>query len=131
MRKTLERSLCWGQGVYYLLTGLWPIISVESFQQVTGRKTDHLVTGRDADHWLLNSVSALIVANAVVFLAAAWRGRISIDVRNLAVATAVALTSIDVIYVYRRAIFPIYLADAFVEIVLILGWLFLWSHMTE
>lgn len=117
--------------MYYLLTGLWPIISVESFQQVTGRKTDHLVTGRDADHWLLNSVSALIVANAVVFLAAAWRGRISIDVRNLAVATAVALTSIDVIYVYRRAIFPIYLADAFVEIVLILGWLFLWSHMTE
>lgn len=117
--------------MYYLLTGLWPIISVESFQRVTGRKTDHLVTGRDADHWLLNSVSALIVANAVVFLAAAWRGRISIDVRNLAVATAVALTSIDVIYVYRRAIFPIYLADAFVEIVLILGWLFLWSHMTE
>jgi len=42
--------LCLIQGVYYLLTGLWPLVSIETFQMVTGPKTDHLVTGRESDY---------------------------------------------------------------------------------
>jgi hypothetical protein len=37
--------LLWAQGLYYLATGVWPLVSIETFQRVTGRKTDHLVTG--------------------------------------------------------------------------------------
>jgi hypothetical protein len=36
---------------------------------------------------------------------------------------ALALTSIDVIYVSRGVIAPIYLVDAAIEVVLILGWI--------
>jgi hypothetical protein len=41
----------------------------------------------------------------------------------LAIAAAVGLTAIDVIYVWRGAIAPFYLVDAAVEVVLILAWL--------
>lgn len=115
--------LCWFQGVYFLLTGIWPLISIQTFQMVTGRKTDHLVTGNESDHWLVNTVGVLVTVNAIVFLAAAWRGRISIDVAILAVGSALGLTLIDTVYVLRSTISPVYLIDAAIEMFLIVGWL--------
>ena len=49
---SLHTWTCWIQGLYFAMTGLWPLINIETFQMVTGRKTDHLVTGFEADHWL-------------------------------------------------------------------------------
>jgi hypothetical protein len=89
--------MCWIQGVYFAVTGLWPLISIESFQMVTGQKTDHLVTGDEADHWLVNTVGALVTANAVVFLAAAWNRRKTFDVAILGISTGIALAAIDVV----------------------------------
>jgi hypothetical protein len=40
----------------------------------------------------------------------------------LAVGSALGLTAIDVVYVARDVIPPIYLADAAVEVVLVAGW---------
>jgi hypothetical protein len=112
----------WIQGVYYALTGLWPLFSIETFQVVTGRKTDHLVTGDEADHWLVKTVGALITAIAVVFLAAAWNRRSAIDVAILGITSAVALAAIDVVFVNRGTISPIYLVDAGAEAALIALW---------
>src|SRR4051794_17610666 len=53
---TLFTALLWLQGLYYLVTGVWPLVSIETFQTVTGWKTDHLVTGRESDHWLVMTV---------------------------------------------------------------------------
>ena len=39
--------LCWVQGAYFLVTGVWPLVSIRSFQAVTGKKTDHLATGSE------------------------------------------------------------------------------------
>jgi len=110
--------------LYYFVTGVWPLLSIETFQMVTGRKTDHLVTGREADHWLVMTVAVLIVAIAVPLLLAAWRRREPVEIAVLAMASAVALTSIDVVYVVRGTIAPVYLLDAAVELVLIAGWAF-------
>src|SRR4051794_20382955 len=107
---------CWIQGFYFALTGIWPLISIETFQMITGRKTDHLVTGSEADHWLVNTVGALVTANAVVFLTAAWSRRRSIDVATLGIATAVVLGAIDTIYVVRGTISAVYLVDAAAEV---------------
>jgi len=120
--RSLPFVLLWIQGTYFLATGLWPIINVESFQQVTGRKTDDLSTASEKDHWLVITVGVLVVAVALSLLAAAWRRRASPEVIVLAMATAIGLTGIDVIYVSRGAIPPIYLADAAAEIVLLAGW---------
>jgi hypothetical protein len=120
----LALGLCWAQGLYFFATGVWPLLSVKTFQMVTGRKTDHLVAEppSEADHWMLNTISALIIAISVVILAAAWRRRVSIDVALLGVLSAAVLTIIDVVYVARGTIRPIYLADAAAEVVIILIW---------
>lgn len=120
---SLFTALLWIQGLYYLITGLWPLISIETFQLVTGPKTDHLVTGRESDHWLVMTVAVLIVSIAVSLLAAAWTRRQSPEIALLALSSATSLTIIDVVYVTRQVIAPIYLVDAAAEVVL----LFLWS----
>jgi hypothetical protein len=116
--------LLWVQGAYYLLTGVWPLVSIETFQMVTGPKTDHLQSPNptEADHWLVMTVGVLITAVAVSLLTAAWRRSASAEVAALAVSAAAGLTAIDVIYVYRQVIAPIYLVDAGLEVVLIAAW---------
>lgn len=123
MLKRAALMLLWLQAVYYGLTGIWPLISVETFQLVTGEKTDHLVTGDENDHWLVMTVGTLITAIAISLLIAAWRRNLAAETVALAVSTAVGLTAIDIIYGSRRVLFPIYLPDAAVECLLILGWL--------
>jgi hypothetical protein len=116
--------LCWGQGLYFFATGAWPILSVRTFQLVTGKKSDHLIAEppTEADHWMLFTIGGLIIAISIVILAAAWRRRASTDTALLGIASAIALTIIDVMYVARGTIWPIYLADAAVEVVIIAAW---------
>jgi hypothetical protein len=121
---SLPLALTWVQGAYYLVTGVWPLFSIRTFQLVTGPKTDHLPTGREADHWLVMTVGLLVTAIAVTLLAAAWRRTASLEIAILAIGSAVGLTLIDVIYVARQVIGQIYLVDAALEIPLIVGWLF-------
>lgn len=128
---SLFTGLLWVQGLYYLVTGLWPLISIETFQMVTGRKTDHLVTGRESDHWLVMTVAVLIVAVAITLLLSAFRRRQPMEVAVLALTSAIGLTAIDVIYVSRGTIAPIYLADAVLEVILIALWILVLSRQSR
>jgi hypothetical protein len=120
---SLAHTLLWLQGLYYLLTGLWPLVSMRTFEMVTGVKTDNLPTGREADHWLVITVGVLVTVVAVTLLTAAWRRAMHMELAVLAVACALGLTAIDVIYVARHVIPPVYLLDAAIEVPLIGGWL--------
>jgi hypothetical protein len=119
----LYRSICWIQGTYFLLTGVWPLVSIETFQFVTGRKTDHLVTGREADHWLVNTVAVLVIAIGIPLLFSAWRGRFSMEILILGIAAAVGLIGIDVVYVARGTISAVYMIDAVLEAAIVIAWL--------
>jgi hypothetical protein len=119
---TLATLLLWIQGSYFFLTGVWPLVSIETFIAVTGPKTDHLITGRIGDHWLVMTVGVLITAAAIPMLVAAWRRTDAIEVAILAIGSSVGLTAIDVIYVLRGPIGPVYLVDAAAEVVLIAAW---------
>jgi hypothetical protein len=128
-RKSLHNWICWAQGIYFLLTGLWPLVSIRTFQLVTGKKTDHLVTGSEADHWLVNTVGALVIAIAIVFLSAAWSRRENVDVAFLGISAAIALIAIDVVYVARGAISSVYLVDALLELSFVMLWVVvLWKR---
>ena len=116
--------LCWVQGLYYLVTGVWPLVSIRTFQMVTGPKTDHLPTGQEADHWLVMTAGVLITSIALAILTAAWRRSHSAETAVLAIGAAIGLTAIDVIYVAREVILPVYLVDAAAEIILIAAWVF-------
>jgi energy-converting hydrogenase Eha subunit E len=107
----ISRPLVLGtQGAYYLLTGLWPLVHMASFEAVTGPKTDD---------WLVRMVGLLAatIGAALVTAARQWRGTLETIV--LAVGSAMAFTAVDVWYVLQGQISRIYLADATVEIGLV------------
>ena len=69
------------------------------------------------------TVGVLVIAIGVVLLCAARSGRTTPEVALLGAGSAAALAGIDVVFVARGVIAPVYLADAAAEGLLILGWL--------
>ena len=100
------------QGIYYVTSGLWPILHMRSFEAVTGPKRDK---------WLVKTVGALITAIGSTLLFSAAREPESETARNLGISTALALIAIDSIYSIRGTIPKIYLMDAAVEAALMAG----------
>lgn len=121
---TAYTALCWTQGAYYALLGVWPLVNIDTFLIVTGKKGkyDNLGTGLKADHWLVYTVGLLIVAVSIPLLIAAARKTRSAEVAALGIASAGALMAIDIIYTQRRVIEPIYLLDAAIELTFLLIW---------
>jgi hypothetical protein len=68
------------------------------------------------------TVGVLVAAVGLTLLVAAWRRSRPPEVAVLALSSAAGLTAIDVIYVARGVLLPVYLADAAAEVVLIVAW---------
>ena len=102
----LATALLWVQGIYFLITGVWRPVSIRTFQWVT-----------------VMTVGVLVTSIAVTLLTAGVGRRLPLELIVLAVGSALALTGIDVVYVIRGVIAPIYLVDAGIEVVLIAGWM--------
>ena len=49
------------QAIFYIVTGVWPFVSIRSFEAVTGPKVDR---------WLVKTVGALVAAGSAAALAA-------------------------------------------------------------
>ena len=101
------------QGWYYVVTGAWPLLSMPSFELVTGRKRDR---------WLVRTVALLLGVIGSSLLLADREGRVTPEVRTLGIGTAASLGVIDVVYVLRGTIRPVYLLDALVEAAFIAMW---------
>jgi hypothetical protein len=113
MNESLADWLALLQGAYFLLTGVWPLVSIKTFQMATGPKTDL---------WLVKTVGLLVGVVGAVLLWAGWTSDVTWHAVAIAVGSSLALTAIDVWYVARRVIAPIYLADAVAELILVAGW---------
>jgi hypothetical protein len=109
---SLRRYAIVAQGLYYVATGVWPLVHLPSFEAVTGHKTDD---------WLVHMVGVLAAAVGVALLAGARRAAVSAETVILACAAAVAFAGIDVFYTQNNTISQIYLADAAVQGVLVLA----------
>lgn len=114
--------LPWFQGLYYFISGVWPLLSITTFQIVTGPKVDI---------WLVKTVGSLLMVTGLVLVIVAIRRRVSLEIVVLAIGNAFALTVIELIYWSNGTISAIYLLDAVVEVLLIIGWLLLWRRMTR
>lgn len=102
------------QGIYFLVFGIWPIIHMNSFLRITGPKIDL---------WLVKTVGMLLVVIGAVLVFAYYQAEINSAIVFLAIGSALSLAVVELIYVAKRVIFPIYLADAVVELALITWWL--------
>jgi len=113
MGTTARRALATAQGFFYVITGVWPLLHMASFERVTGPKVDR---------WLVKTVGALITAIGAALLVGARKGEVAPELRLLAAGSAAGLAAVDVVYVARKRISPIYLLDAAAELGLIVGW---------
>jgi hypothetical protein len=113
-QSSLRQYLSVGQGAYFLATGVWSLVSIETFQMVTGPKRDI---------WLVKTVGAIVGVIGGVLILAGARKRITPEVTLLAAGSAAALTAIDVVYVAKRRISPVYLLDAVAELLFIGAWI--------
>jgi hypothetical protein len=106
------------QGAYYVATGVWPIVSMRSFEAVTGPKRDD---------WLVKTVGALVtvIGSSVALWSAArcQAGDKPIrQARTLGLAAALVLAAIDTVYAVKERISKIYLLDAIAEITVAFAW---------
>jgi hypothetical protein len=121
-RKSVERNpatnrrktLACAHGTYNVLSGLWPIVHLRSFQRVFGPK---------ADEWLVHTVAGLLVVIGCSQLRAADSAEGQDIARRLGIGTSATLLAIDLIYVPKGRISKMYLLDAVVEVAWIAAWL--------
>lgn len=102
--RSLIRLVTYGQGIYYLITGIWPMLHMESFVAVTGPKTDL---------WLVRMVALLSISIGSTILAQK-RGPYVLHF-----STALSFIAIDCYYALNDTIWDIYLADAFAQVLII------------
>lgn len=112
--RALAQGVPWVQGGYYIGGGLWSLLSIETFMRLTGPKTDI---------WLVKALGLLLLVSGVVVIVSILRRQLSKEIMLLAAGDAAVLVGIELVYVVNRTIRPIYLLDALIETVFILGWI--------
>jgi hypothetical protein len=99
-------------GLFNVVTGLWPVVHMRSFEAVSGPKVDR---------WLVRTVGGLMAANGVAQLTAGdAEQRLS---ARIGLGTSAVLATVDVWYGATGRISRIYLLDAVVQ----LGWMAAWT----
>ncbi|MBA4139531.1 MAG: hypothetical protein H0X70_03345 [Segetibacter sp.] len=101
------------QGLYWLVTGLWGLLDIDSFMLVTGPKTDI---------WLVKTVSVLIIVISLSLLSAVNSKEQTRPVILLAISSCIGLAGIDLYYSLNNVISKIYLLDAAAEIIFLIAW---------
>lgn len=113
-KQSFVQALALIQGIYYFVTGLWPIVDIQSFMMVTGPKVDI---------WLVKMVGGLTIAISLFLFVVASKGLITSEGMVLILAACFAYLTIDVYYSLNRVIRYIYLGDAALEFIFIVSWL--------
>ena len=103
------------QGFFCLVIGMWPVVSFQSFQSLTGQKPDH---------WALTLAGLLLAGIGASMLIAAVRRDIAFEVFVIGLATALSLAATDIIFVIEGSIPPVYLLDAVAESLFVTLWIF-------
>ncbi len=104
-------------GVFYVVTGLWPVLSMRSFEAVTGPKRED---------WLVKTFGVLLAVIGVIIGQAGLRREVNRETALLGLGSAGTLAAADVIYVARGRLHWVYLLDAAAEVGLALGWAAAW-----
>jgi hypothetical protein len=110
----MEYPVALAQGLYFLVFGIWPLISMSTFLRVTGPKTDL---------WLVKTVGLILAVIGAVLIVAQLNGEVTTSIIILGIGSALGLALVEFVYVAGRVISPIYLGDAALELLLIAWWI--------
>ena len=109
----MMRAVAAAHGTYYVVTGVWPILSLATFEAVSGPKMDD---------WLVRTVGIVLTIVGLTLLSAALKNDLGAPVRVLAIGSAASLALVDFFYALRGVIWPIYMLDGVGEVLLIAMW---------
>ena len=99
------------QAAYYVATGVWAILHLRSFEAITGSKTDK---------WLVKSMAWLFVVIGLQL----WTSGRAAEVAVLGIGVPIVIAGADIYYsLVRRRISRVYLLDAALEVIFVVGWL--------
>jgi hypothetical protein len=104
----IKKKILLYQGIYYALTGIWPVLSINSFLWISGPKTDL---------WLVKTVGFILLSEGICFITDSITHRISLSACLLAVLNIIFLVTVDVYYSLNGVISPVYLLDAGIQAV--------------
>lgn len=107
------------QGIYYLITAIWPLADINSFLSVTGPKTDV---------WLVKTVAALLIPVSLTILAGLRKRKNATSSIVLATTSAMAFLIIDFYYSLNGTIGSIYMVDGVVQAGLLAMWAVVVAH---
>lgn len=116
-RTTYQRRAAALQTAYYVPTAILPLIPY------VGMRLFEWFTGPKVDRWLVKTVAALVGVIGIVIGRARSHERITPEIEILAVGSALSLATVDVVFVARRRISPIYLGDAAMNLIIVGLWL--------
>ena len=111
------RRLAQAQGAFNVVSGVWPLVSMRTFEAVYGPKTDR---------WLVRTVAGLLTTVGAAQLLSRDPEQLRVA-RVVGVGTAATLLAIDAVYVPKGRISRMYLQDAVWE----LGWLAGWAWVSR
>lgn len=104
------------QGLYLLVTALWPLLYMRSFISFTGPKTDI---------WLVKTVAMLLLPYAVFcFWTALVQRPVPQIISGCIMLMCVALAGVEFYYYANGVISPVYEIDAFLQILFATWWAF-------
>ena len=110
----MDHLVALAQGLYFFVSGIWPIFSMNTFLKVTGPKTDL---------WLVKTVGMILAVIGVVLIFARIHAEVNTAISILALGSALSLAIVEFVYVTKRVISPIYLGDAVIELILVVWWI--------
>ncbi|WP_419870855.1 hypothetical protein [Chryseobacterium sp. CT-SW4] len=111
------------QGIYYLITSVWPLIHLKSFLEVTGDKTDI---------WLVKTVAVLLLSYSFLFFYIAFCKRILPIHALIGSICSIGLAIIDLYYYLQGTLKWVYFLDFIIELCFFIYWLsYLIYHMNK
>lgn len=102
------------QGIYFLITGVWPLVHLKSFMEVTGPKTDI---------WLVQTVAVLILSYSVLFFYVAFKKRIAPVYALMGTISTFGLAIIELYYYLQGTLKWVYFIDSIIEMIFFIYWL--------
>jgi hypothetical protein len=112
-RKDQSVRLARAHGLFNVVAGAWPILSLRSFEWVYGKKRDV---------FLQKTLGGLLLSIGWVQLTVGESDHSLILTRRIGIATALTLLAVDLVYVPKGQMRRTYLQDAAME----LGWIAAW-----
>jgi hypothetical protein len=106
------------QGLFYVITGLWPLFSMRTFEKITGPKTDK---------WMVKTFGLVLSVDGFIFLGSSFL-QPSVSTVILSIGTALVLLSVDLRYTIKKIISKVYLVDAVAEAAFAAVWIWLFAN---